>query len=120
MELLFSYGTLQLDAVQLANFGRRLTGFPDGLPGFIAAPIELDDPTTVALSGKTTFRIARHTGNPADTIAGTVYELTPDEIVRADAYECEPYVRVAVSLASGRRAWVYVDAAHRPPHPAGG
>jgi hypothetical protein len=115
MEQLFSYGTLQLETVQLANFGRRLTGRPDTLAGFTLASIELDDPATVSLSGKTTFLIARYTGRPADTIAGTVYELTPDEVVRADAYECEPYVRAPVRLQSGVRAWVYVDAAHLPP-----
>ena len=116
MEYLFSYGTLQMEAVQLANFGRRLTGHADTLAGFATSRIELADPTTVALSGQATFLIARYTGRPADAIAGTVYELTPDEIVRADAYECEPYVRASVRLESGVRAWVYVDAAHLPPH----
>ena len=33
-QLLFSYGTLQLEAVQLATFGRKLAGTADGLPGF--------------------------------------------------------------------------------------
>jgi hypothetical protein len=115
MEHLFSYGTLQLEAVQLANFGRRLTGYSDTLVGFAAASIALADPTTVSLSGMSTFLIACHTGHPADTIVGTVYELTPAELVRADAYECEPYVRVAVRLGSGRRAWAYVHADHMPP-----
>ena len=35
-ELLFSYGTLQLEAVQMATFGRKLTGTRDVLPGFEA------------------------------------------------------------------------------------
>jgi hypothetical protein len=112
---LFSYGTLQLEAVQLANFGRHLTGAPDVLSGFTAGTIEIDDPATVALSGKRHHLIARYTGSAADTIAGTVYELAPDEITRADDYESEPYVRVSVTLESGRRAWVYVDGACAPP-----
>lgn len=33
-ELLFSYGTLQLESVQLATFRRKLTGFNDALPEF--------------------------------------------------------------------------------------
>ena len=33
-EFLFSYGTLQLEAVQMANFGRLLTGQRDVLEGF--------------------------------------------------------------------------------------
>jgi len=31
--LLFSYGTLQEERVQLSTFGRRLSGEPDALPG---------------------------------------------------------------------------------------
>ena len=34
MELLFSYGTLQQENVQLANFGRRLTGVSDTLVNY--------------------------------------------------------------------------------------
>ena len=32
--LLFSYGTLQDKDVQMANFGRELTGHEDALPGY--------------------------------------------------------------------------------------
>jgi hypothetical protein len=31
---LFSYGTLQLEAVQMATFGRQLVGTSDALQGF--------------------------------------------------------------------------------------
>ena len=33
-EFLFSYGTLQLEAVQMATFGRQLAGTRDALGGF--------------------------------------------------------------------------------------
>ena len=33
-ELLFSYGTLQLESVQLSTFGRALTGTADALPEY--------------------------------------------------------------------------------------
>jgi gamma-glutamylcyclotransferase (GGCT)/AIG2-like uncharacterized protein YtfP len=114
-EYLFSYGTLQLEAVQQANFGRLLSGRRDVLPGFENALIELTDETTVQLSGKSQFSIARYTGRVADSITGTVYALTSSEVQRADAYEVEPYTRVQVTLQSGTRAWVYVDAAFMPP-----
>jgi hypothetical protein len=42
-ELLFSYGTLQLEAVQMATFGRRLAGTPDVLPGFVTTLLEIDE-----------------------------------------------------------------------------
>jgi gamma-glutamylcyclotransferase (GGCT)/AIG2-like uncharacterized protein YtfP len=113
-ELLFSYGTLQLEAVQMATFGRRLTGTPDVLAGFEQALVEIDDKATVSLSGKTHHAIARFTGRPTDTISGTVYEVTKEEVQSADKYEVAAYKRVSVLLQSGLRAWVYVDARYEP------
>ena len=43
-QLLFSYGTLQLPAVQLATFGRLLAGSADLLPGFRLDMLEITDP----------------------------------------------------------------------------
>jgi hypothetical protein len=114
-ERLFSYGTLQLEAVQMATFGRRLSGTPDVLPGFEQALIEIGDQATVSLSGKTHHAIARFTGRSADAIPGTVYALTPEELQHADQYEVAAYKRVGVDLLSGVRAWAYVDARHAPP-----
>ena len=70
-EFLFSYGTLQLEAVQMATFGRLLTGTRDVLPGFEAALLEIDDPATVSLSGKTHHAIAKFTGQPARQMVST-------------------------------------------------
>ena len=109
MEFLFSYGTLQLDAVQMAVFGRKLTGTRDVLPGFEEAELEIDDPATVSMSGKTHHAIAKFTGNTSDSIDGTVFAVTPEEVQRADKYEVPEYKRVSVVLRSGVRAWVYVD-----------
>jgi hypothetical protein len=109
-ELLFSYGTLQLEAVQVANFGRHLTGTKDALPRFEAALIEISDEATVRLSGKSHHAIARYTGRSTDSIAGTVFEVTADELLAADRYEVAEYIRAAVVLESGKRAWAYVDA----------
>lgn len=114
-EYLFSYGTLQLDAVQQANFGRLLSGQRDVLPRFEQGLIEISDETIVQLSGKSHHAIARYTGRASDSIHGTVYALTTAEVQRADAYEVEPYTRAKVTLQSGTRAWVYVDAAFMPP-----
>ena len=110
-ELLFSYGTLQLEAVQMATIGRPLTGTPDVLPGFEAAWVEIDDEATVRLSGRARHAMAKFTGDPSDSIPGTVFAVTPEEIQRADEYEVAAYKRVSVFLRSGVRAWVYVDAA---------
>jgi hypothetical protein len=107
-ERLFSYGTLQQDNVQLPTFGRLLQGMPDALVGFAVRPVEIKDPQVVAASGKTHHPGAIRTGNDADRVPGTVFEITPVELASADAYEVYEYERVEAVLASGGRAWVYV------------
>src|SRR6476659_5864580 len=86
-ELLFSYGTLQLEAVQTATFGRRLTGTSDALPRFAVVPLEIEDRNVVALSGKAQHTMARYTGRTSDVVRGTVFAVTLAEIQNADRYE---------------------------------
>jgi hypothetical protein len=109
-EFLFSYGTLQLEAVQMATFGRLLAGTSDALTGFELATLKIEDPAVVAISGKANHTIARFTGRDSEVIFGTVFQVTPDDIENADKYEVEACKRIAVTLRSGVRAWVYVDA----------
>jgi gamma-glutamylcyclotransferase (GGCT)/AIG2-like uncharacterized protein YtfP len=110
MPLLFSYGTLQQTEVQLATFGRLLVGTADELLGFSLAMLKIDDAEVVRLSGKTHHPILKHTGKDAERVAGTVFEISEDELIRANTYEVSDYKRVAALLASGRTAWVYVEA----------
>jgi len=105
---LFSYGTLQLPEVQIANYGRRLDGEPDTLIGYRLVPLEIDDPEVVRISGKAVHMIARASGDPGDRIAGVAYLLTDAELVATDAYETGAYSRAEVKLESGRTALVYV------------
>jgi hypothetical protein len=107
MERLFSYGTLQLENVQLANFGRLLKGAADTLVGFTQELIEITDPNTLALSGKRFHPIVVRSLDQADRVAGMVFEITSEELAKADAYEVEDYQRVEATLASGLTAWVY-------------
>ncbi len=107
-ERLFSYGTLQLPAVQQANFGRLLAGAPDTLVGFVLDKLEITDEEVIAESGERFHWIAVATGDAADRVPGVVFEITPDELVAADVYEADDYARITVTLASGARAWVYV------------
>ncbi len=110
-QYLFSYGTLQFPAVQLATFGRLLAGQSDRLPGYRCELIRIDDPQVVATSGASHHPIVHRTGRPQDEVAGTVLRISADELSRADAYEVDDYRRVAVTLASGIQAWVYIGAA---------
>jgi hypothetical protein len=107
---IFSYGTLQDRPVQLANFGRELTGTADALPGYTILLIAIRDPTVVATSGKTHHRIAQRSDNLADAVPGMVFQITPKELIAADRYEISDYTRVQVTLKSGLRAWAYVRA----------
>lgn len=113
-DLLFSYGTLQLEAVQSTMFGRRLTGTSDALHGFSLVALKIDDPKVVAISGKVVHTMARFTGRDTDVVSGTVFEVTADEILNADEYEVSAVKRVEVELESGVRAWAYVDAQSAP------
>ena len=114
MPLLFSYGTLQQGNVQLSTFGRLLQGQEDELLGFEELMLQIDDPQVVAISGLTSHPIVRFTGRNDSHVSGMVFEITEAELVRADQYEVAAYKRVAAKLASGKQAWVYVDARFAP------
>lgn len=109
-ELLFTYGTLQYPAVQLDTFGRLIDSEPDALPCYTVDYVEIPDPRVVAVSGDPVHPIVRATGNPLDKVTGLVLRITEDELTAADEYEVALYRRVAVTLTSGRSAWVYVPA----------
>jgi hypothetical protein len=87
MPFLFSYGTLQQGAVQLATFGRLLHGQPDELVGFELSLVKIDDPGFVAASGKSHHAIVRFNGLPDSRVSGMVFELSGSELASADAYE---------------------------------
>jgi gamma-glutamylcyclotransferase (GGCT)/AIG2-like uncharacterized protein YtfP len=108
--LLFSYGTLQEAAVQMSTFGRLLRGETDELVGFEQSVLEIEDREFVATSGKSRHAIVRFNGRGDSRVRGTVLEVTDAELARADDYEPAGYTRIATTLASGKRAWVYADA----------
>jgi hypothetical protein len=108
VQLLFSYGTLRLESVQRASFGRRLVGSPDSLPGYVLRTVEITDAEVLAASGERFHPIVLHTGNPDDVVEGSAFEVSPEELRAADGYEVADYRRVRASLDSGRDARVYV------------
>jgi hypothetical protein len=106
---LFSYGTLQLREVQLANYGRELEGSPDALAGYRLVVLPDRDPDAVRISGTRTHMVVRKTGDPADRVPGVVFLLTAKELAATDRYEGSDYDRAELTLESGRRALVYVE-----------
>lgn len=109
-ELLFSYGTLQLEQVQLESFGRLLHGEDDAMPGYRKTMVEITDPEVLRKSGERFHPIVAPSGDPADEVAGKVFRITSAELAAADQYEVGDYKRVAVRLKSGNEAWVYIRA----------
>jgi hypothetical protein len=108
MPLLFSYGTLQQEPVQLATFGRALEGQRDELRRYERAFVPVSDPALVARHGMTVTDTVAFTGRVEDTVSGTTLEVTDEEIARSDEYETPfDYDRIFLTLASGRAAWVY-------------
>jgi hypothetical protein len=107
MPLLFSYGTLQQQAVQISTFGRVLQGQPDVLVGFELSAKKIEDPAFVETSGKSEHAIVTFTGENESRVSGMVFEVTETELAKSDAYEPAGYRRMPGTLASGKQAWVY-------------
>jgi len=108
-ERLFSYGTLQEEAVQLSTFGRRLQGAPDSLIGYKIQMIPIHDQHFIATSGASHHRNLDFTGNKTDVVEGYVFAITKRELEQADAYEPKDYKRVQARLRSGLNAWIYLS-----------
>ena len=111
MPLIFSYGTLQEEQVQLSTFGRRLNGQNDELHQFAPSLVKIEDPKVAAAIGKTHHANVTFNGREDSRVPGMVFEITDAELANVDEYEIASlYKRIAVTLASGRQAWVYVYA----------
>ena len=96
---LFSYGTLQQKEVQVATFGRPLTGHKDLLPGYHRA---------ITQAGEVLYYNIEPSSDPVDIVSGTVFEITEQELAAADSYEKgRGYRRTRVTLRSGVEAWTY-------------
>lgn len=124
MPLVFSYGTLQEESVQLSTFGRLLHGQPDELPGFESSLVRIDDPRSAAPSGRTQHANVTFNGRSDSRVGGTVFDVTDAELAAADRYEqLAAYERIAATLASGKQACTSTPALRRelpePPNHVG-
>lgn len=105
---LFSYGTLQQTNVQLTTFGRELVGEQDAMVGYKRSMLTITDPEVIATSGSSEHPVVLPSEVPEDRVEGTVFRITPEELIAADGYEVDDYTRISVKLESGNEAWVYV------------
>ena len=100
MPLLFSYGSLQREDVQIATFGRTLSGRADELLAF--------EWVSPAASGSGHANVIR--GGPDCRVAGIAFEVSDAEMAAVDEYERrDDYTRIEAALASGLSTWVYVS-----------
>jgi gamma-glutamylcyclotransferase (GGCT)/AIG2-like uncharacterized protein YtfP len=106
-QLLFSYGTLQLEKVQLETYGRKLKGKPDRLLGYKLSNLKITDKSVIEKSGKDIHPVAIKTDNANNSIEGVVFEITEQELAETDKYEVADYKRVQETFETGRRAWIY-------------
>jgi gamma-glutamylcyclotransferase (GGCT)/AIG2-like uncharacterized protein YtfP len=109
--LIFSYGSLQQEAVQRSIYGRALHGEPDEMLDCVRTQIEVPKWHKAAATGLTHYATVTFLPGSGSRVPGTLLELTDAELVVTDGYEQDSeYVRVTAALASGRRVWVYVSA----------
>jgi len=108
MNNLFSYGTLQMEQVQLDTFGRRLKGKKDVLRKYIIKDLKITDPDVIKSSGTDIHPILEYAGNQNDFVEGTIYEISDEELELADSYEVDDYQRRLLTFESGTKAWVYL------------
>jgi gamma-glutamylcyclotransferase (GGCT)/AIG2-like uncharacterized protein YtfP len=108
-EYLFSYGTLQLEKVQLESFGRKLNGTKDSLKGYRLTQLEITDENVLQQSEQQFHPMAIPSNNIDDKVDGVVFEITEEELQQADKYEVADYKRISVILESGKQAWIYVS-----------
>lgn len=109
-ELLFSYGTLQLEKVQLETFGRKLIGTKEILKGFKMEKLRITDKTVLEKSEQELHLIAIPSNNEEDKIKGILFEISEEELIQADDYEVSDYKRVKVKFESAKEGWVYIKA----------
>ena len=107
-ELLFSYGTLQLEKVQIESFGRKLNGTEDVLKGYKLKQLQITDKTVLEKSEQAFHPIAITSNDPNDQIKGKIYEISTEELNQADLYEVSDYKRIKTTFASGKKGWVYI------------
>lgn len=108
-ELLFSYGTLQMEKVQISTYGRLLSGKAARITGYRLEMLNITNKDVIETSGLAQHPVAVKTGLKNDFIDGTCFELTEEELHKTDIYENSDYIRESASIDSGASVWIYVQ-----------
>ena len=101
--------------MQLSVYGRALRGERDEILHCSRERVAVPPWHKAATSGVVHYENVVFVPDSDCRVEGTVLEITDAELAASDGYEQDAdYVRVETTLASGRRAWVYVSAATAP------
>jgi gamma-glutamylcyclotransferase (GGCT)/AIG2-like uncharacterized protein YtfP len=106
-QFLFSYGTLQKEKVQKELFGRTLHGTKDQLRSHKIERIEITDEAFISKGQQKYQKTLKLSNDKNDSVDGTVFEVSEEELLIADRYEPINYKRMQVVLESGKQAWIY-------------
>ena len=106
---LFSYGTLQMEKVQRALFGRLVEMRDDVLLGYRTVEIEVTEPDPLDYSGLSLHQ-ALVPAEADAAVPGKTLIILDADLPAVDAYEGDLYTRIEVALSSGEKAWVYIKA----------
>jgi len=106
--LLFSYGTLQFEKVQLENYGRILKGEQDKLFGYKIEKLQISDESVLAKSQLEHHPIVVKSEFEDDFVEGMIFVITDPELAETDKYEVSQYHRILETFHSGKKAWIYV------------
>jgi len=98
-ENLFVYGTLLEPDVRQMVFTREIEGRKDALPGY-----RIHKNKVAGL-----YPSVEITHSHKDKVTGEVVVVSPGDLLRADQYEGEAYMRIRARLDSGTEAWVYLE-----------
>ena len=107
---IFTYGTLQLPAVQEHLLKRQPDMWPDSLSGFVLDWITIADENVVDISDQQEHPIIYQTDFASDVVEGKCLLVTETELALLDSYETDDYKRIEVELNSGKKAFAYIAA----------
>ena len=88
-------------------FKRLLHGSKDILGGYRIETIEITDEAFLSKGEEKFQRTLVATNDKSDAVEGTVFEVSAEELLHADKYEPDNYIRIKVPLQSGKEAWIY-------------
>lgn len=75
---------------------------------YVIEHIKITDQKVILSSGTDIHPTLKYTGNDLDAAEGMIFDLTNEELLKADKYEVDDYKREKVVFKSGKTDFVYL------------